>query len=101
MKALQVLRKLLTARSIEILGFGADTRTRKPGSAWALVVRSDEPLAHLASFLYAAHAVAFFGNDDNMKDLYQQFLSAAGFYPWEWQEILAGQREPGDGSGSA
>jgi hypothetical protein len=84
-----VLRKLLTARNIEILGFGTDTRKKKPGSAWALVVGSDEPLAHLANFLYAAHAVAFFSNDDKLKDLYQQFLSEAGFYPWEWEEILA------------
>ncbi len=56
----QVLRRLLNVKKIQVLGFGVDTCKRQPGKSCALVVRSDDDTMALAEILNAAHAVAFY-----------------------------------------
>jgi hypothetical protein len=64
----RILRRLLTLKGIEELGFGVDTSKTTPGKSWALVVRTDEDTMTLAAIMNAAHEVAFY-RDSDMSEL--------------------------------
>jgi hypothetical protein len=72
----RILRQLLTLKGIEELGFGVDTNKTKPGTSWALVVRTDEDTMTLAAIINAAHAVAFYRDSDvsELRSLARQML---------------------------
>jgi len=73
----RVLRRLLNLKKIEELGFGVDTHNKKPGQSWAMVVRSDEGTATLATILNAAHAAAFYRNSmAELRSLAREYLDS-------------------------
>ena len=54
-----VLRRLLTLKGIQVLGFGVSDTAHPQGKSWALVVRNDD-LRLLSTILNAAHGVVFY-----------------------------------------
>ena len=74
---IRVLRRLLNMKKIEELGFGVDTHEWKPGRAWAMVVRSDEDTATLATILNAAHAATFYRDSiPELRSLAREYLES-------------------------